>query len=429
MVRAIRLFAPESFLRVLLVDIVLISASFFVAGYPTLFLDPSLFFLDEGGAPRLVPVIVSMVLAMYFANLYGRKQAASRIFLLQQLSFSVGIALLSQAIAGYLNPDWILPKALTFAGVGLSLAAIFVWRLILAVIISRMAGARVVLMLGTSETVHRIALHIERSPELNYRVAGTLTSNPAGAVPPVIGTVADLRKTAIRLKPALIIAGFEDNRDRIPVADMLDLRFGGATIEEAGAACETICRLVSARDLRPSRTLFGDDFDPKEQFLFVLLADRLIAAALLALGAPFAALYSSFGAVFVSESCAGFRGRPFRSRQLRVSESGFAAGLARRLHLVDYPQLWNVVTGNMSMVGPRPERLGMARELERLLPVYEYRQNALPGITGWAQLHRTPNQQVIDSLAEVEYDLYYVRNQAPSLYAFILLHGLRRPAA
>jgi lipopolysaccharide/colanic/teichoic acid biosynthesis glycosyltransferase len=434
MVRAIRLFAPESFMRVLLIDIALIAASFFVAGYPALFLDPSIYFTEEGGAPRLAPIILSMVLAMYFADLYGRKPAASRILLLQQLSFAGGIALLSQALVAYLNPDWILPRMLTFAGVAVSIAAIFVWRLILAVIVSRMTGARAVLILGTGETVRRIARHIERNPELNYRIAGSLTGDSAGAVQPVLGPLADLSRVAVQLKPALIIASFADGRERMPVPDLLDLRFGGATIEEAGSACEIICRRVSARDLRPSRTLFGADFDPREKSLFVLIADRLIAAVLLILGAPFAALCALLEAVngrsaLATEMCAGFRGRPFQSRQLRVAGNGLAAALVNRLHLGDYPQLWNVITGKMSMVGPRPERLGTARELERLLPVYDYRQNTLPGITGWAQLHRPAGGSVIDSLGEVEYDLYYVRNQAPSLYAFILLHDLKRRAA
>jgi undecaprenyl-phosphate galactose phosphotransferase/putative colanic acid biosynthesis UDP-glucose lipid carrier transferase len=78
----------------------------------------------------------------------------------------------------------------------------------------------------------------------------------------------------------------------------------------------------------------------------------------------------------------------------------------------------------MSMVGPRPRRLGIARELNQLLPVDEYRQNARPGITGWAQINLSPND-MLDAIIEVEHDLYYLRNQSLSLYTYILLHGLR----
>ena len=216
---------------------------------------------------------------------------------------------------------------------------------------------------------------------------------------------------------------------------MLDLRFSGAAFEEAGTAYETVCRRVSARDLRPSRALFSEEFDAREQSLLIALADRLIAATLLVIGAPFALLCAALVRLhsgqpaFTAQRCAGFRGRAFRSFELRVPEQGRGASLARRLRLRCWPQLWNVLIGRMSMVGPRPECLGISRELERLLPIYDLRQNTKPGITGWAQLHLHPGDHAIDSLDEVEYDLYYTRNQAPSLYAFILLHELKARTA
>jgi lipopolysaccharide/colanic/teichoic acid biosynthesis glycosyltransferase len=128
--------------------------------------------------------------------------------------------------------------------------------------------------------------------------------------------------------------------------------------------------------------------------------------------------------VFTKEICTGYQGRPFVSRQLRIESSGALAAFARALHLDDWPQLWNVLSRRMSMVGPRPRRLAISRELSRILPVDEYRQNARPGITGWARINLEPGQ-LTDAIAEVEYDLYYVRNQSVSLYIYILLHGWR----
>ena len=215
MVRAIRLMAPQSFTRVVLADILFISASFYAAAYLTLFLDPLLFFFDEGGALSLAPVIVFMVLAMYFADLYGRGRWRP-VVLAQQLSLVGGIALLSEVLISYLNPDWALPKLFVLVGVLFSMASLFVWRLLLAVLNARMAGARRVLLLGSDETVHRIARHIERTPDLDYTVAGSLTAGESAAVPPVLGTIADLKETVSRVRPALIVAGFEDNRDHIP---------------------------------------------------------------------------------------------------------------------------------------------------------------------------------------------------------------------
>ncbi len=79
----------------------------------------------------------------------------------------------------------------------------------------------------------------------------------------------------------------------------------------------------------------------------------------------------------------------------------------------------------MSMVGPRPRKLAIAAELSRLLPLDEYRFNARPGITGWAQINLKKAGEPVDAIAEIEYDLYYIRNQSVSLYSYILLHGWR----
>src|SRR5205814_6156301 len=122
--------------------------------------------------------------------------------------------------------------------------------------------------------------------------------------------------------------------------------------------------------------------------------------------------------------CAGFKGRPLISYQLRIPDRGWLSAVTRKLPLEQFPQLWNVLIGRMSMVGPRPERAEIAAELTRMIPVYECRQNVKPGITGWAQLHARKDEPVRDTLKEFEYDLYYVKNHAPSLYAFILLNGI-----
>jgi lipopolysaccharide/colanic/teichoic acid biosynthesis glycosyltransferase len=162
----------------------------------------------------------------------------------------------------------------------------------------------------------------------------------------------------------------------------------------------------------------------------VFVTDLAVSSLLLIVGAPFALIYTALlrlsGSMPVlrKEVCTGYLGRPFVSRQLRVGSSGALAAFARALHLDDWPQLWNVLSGNMSMVGPRPRRLGIARELSRILPVDEYRQNARPGITGWARINMETGEPT-DAIAEVEYDLYYVRNQSVSLYIYILLHGWR----
>ena len=431
MIRAARVFVPTNSIRLAVIDALVIAAVFFLLVRLTVFMDPSLFFREEHGAIRLAPLIAIMLLAMYFSGLYERKRIESRIYLLQQLALAAGVALISQALVSYLYDRWMLPRNLALYGLLASILVLFGWRLLRDALLSRLEGTGTVLILGTGETGHRVARHIASHPALHLNVVGSLTNCPESGVLPVLGGVADLREVVHRLKPDMIVSGMAEGRDRMPVAEMVDLRYGGTRIEEAGAACELICRYVSARDLRPSRMLFSKDFDAKDVSLVVFLADKAASISLLVAGAPFALVYAVLllltgrRSVIGKETCAGFLGVAFVSRQFYVADAGLLAAIARSLHLENWPQLWNVLRGRMSMVGPRPRRFAIAMELNQVLPVYEYRQNAKPGITGWAQINLKQGVEATDAIAEVEYDLYYVRNQSFSLYTYILLHGLR----
>ena len=430
MIRDARVYGHHSAIRLAMADAAIVLTVFYLLVRWAVPMDASVYLLEEGEVYRLIPLVVILLLTMYFSGLYERKRIGSRIYLLQQLGLCAGVGLISQSLFSYINDRWSLPRFLAFYGLIASIVAIFLWRLLRDAMLGWVHGTGTVLILGTDKTALRIARHITRHTGLHLSVAGCLTSDPEHAAAPVLGKISEVREIARRIDPDLIVSGVVDSRDRMPIADMVDLRYSGCRIEEAGTACELICRHVSARDLRPSRMLFSKDFDAKDFTLAMFLLDTAAAALLLIAGAPFALLYAALlrmvdgKPVVVREICAGFQGQPFMSRRFRAKESGALASLGRALNLTVWPQLWNVCLRRMSMVGPRPRRLGIARELNHLLPIDEYRQNARPGITGWAQINLSPNEMA-DAIIEVEHDLYYLRNQSISLYTYILLHGLR----
>lgn len=432
MIRAARIFAPISTSRLAFVDALIATGVFVALVRWATSVDPWVYFFETEGAAHLAPLILILVSSMYFVGLYEHKRIESRIYLAQQLAVAGGVSLISQGVTSYIYEPWALPRDVSFYGLLCCILVLFLWRLLRDAILARLDGEGTILILGTDATAHRIAQFVSGHIAHHLKVAGTLTNRPERAVQPVLGGVANLRDVARSLRPDMIVSGLADARDVMPIAEMLDLRYAGTRIEEAGAACEVICRSVSARDLRPSRMLFSGDFDGGDPPLVFPTADILTSALLLVIGAPFALLYwlllqlSGRGPAIVKEACAGYQGRPFLSREFRVADSGGLAVLVRGLSLQHWPQLWNVLAGRMSMVGPRAQRLEMASELGRLLPVHEYRRNIQPGITGWAQINLTHNPELSDAIAEVEYDLYYVRNRSFRLYAYILLYGLRR---
>jgi hypothetical protein len=426
-----RLRSPAGFLPLAIADAALIVTSFVAAAYWTLLMDPYLYFYVEGGSGQLAPLVAVMIAAIYFADLYSRRSRVSRIYRAQQLSLVAGIALLFEAFLSWVNPDAILPRNLMFAGMALSMVVLFLWRLLLDAALQRFSGPRSVLLLGGGETLRELAVYLAAHPDLDFAITGSLSNAPGSAVAPVLGSMSDLRRIVREVKPDLIIAGIDENREQLPVGDLLDLRFSGATVEEAGAACELICHRVSVRDLRPSRVLFTRDFEPSSGQLLIPIADRVIASALLALELPLALLWAAILAlsgqrVIRRRACAGFRGARLTTRRFSVPEWGPLSALVKALRVDRYPDLWNVLAGRMSMVGPRPADIATDAEFSRAIPVYEYRRNARPGMASWADLHAEMNEPVPDALREIEYDLYYVHRQSPNLYGFRLLHGLKQ---
>jgi exopolysaccharide biosynthesis polyprenyl glycosylphosphotransferase len=174
------------------------------------------------------------------------------------------------------------------------------------------------------------------------------------------------------------------------------------------------------------------------------LSDAVLALSILVLSSPVLLLAAlairlrGDGPVFYVQTRAGRYGRPFRMLKLRTmrvdAEDGAArwaedadprrtpvGRLLRRTRIDELPQLWNVLVGDMSFVGPRPERPEFVSELERAIPYYAWRHVVRPGLTGWAQITYGYGASVEDARRKLEYDLYYIRHYSLGTDLFIVL--------
>jgi exopolysaccharide biosynthesis polyprenyl glycosylphosphotransferase len=169
----------------------------------------------------------------------------------------------------------------------------------------------------------------------------------------------------------------------------------------------------------------------------------LVLAAPLALMVMALIKLTSPGPVFYRQERVGQHGRPFtvlKFRSMRVdAEHGTGPVWAqkndtratpvgrflRRTRLDEIPQLWNALRGDMSMVGPRPERPGFVADLTKQIPFYGQRHVAKPGVTGWAQVKYTYGASVEDALQKLQYDLYYIKNMSVALDIFVMLQTVK----
>jgi sugar transferase (PEP-CTERM system associated) len=454
MTRIFRVFVPATAVVLLLSEILLITSAFIIAVYLSLDVDPWVNLIYDGGLVHLIPVLLTILLGMHFNDLYSQFYVKSRIVLLQQLCLVMGGAFLFQGLLSYVVPDVRVSAHVMALGSGLAVVAIYFWRVLFSAFAIRVMGRDTLLMVGGSPLLEDIASHLEDHPELGLAVAGYVddTHQPGDALRggKVLGTLPDLKEIVQATKPGRIVVGMSERRNRMPVADLLELRFAGNIIEEAATVFERVCGRVCLKELRPAQLIYSGELGPRPQNLVVqTVLNRVVAAVGLVVASPVMALtalavkFSSPGPILYRQVRVGLDDVPFtvyKFRSMRAdAEAATGAVLAskddprvtkvgkiiRKLRFDELPQLFNTLKGDMSIVGPRPERPEFVRYLSQKIPYYRQRHCVRPGITGWAQVNFKYGETMEDTMTKLEYDLYYIKNMSLSLDTYIIFHTIK----
>src|SRR5579884_1324335 len=455
MVRLFRVFIPASVLGLLISEAALIFSCYVVASFLLLDTDPQIFLLYDNGLWRIALVVACIMLALYFNDLYWQFRIRSKLLLVQQMCFVVGIAFLTQAMLTYLRrPEWTLTKWIMILGSGLALVALPAWRILYGTLIMHHAlGAQRLLFLGSSAVVRDIAQEILERPEFGLATIGYVDDVADGEkLPggPLLGPIANLSAVVEETRPDRIVVGMNDRRGRMPVHELLDLRFGGIAIEEAQRTYETVFGRVCVREVRPSQLIFTPELGPRRSGLIMQRVYSTIIGAVLSIVLlpffPVIALIiklSSPGPVLYRQQRVGLDGRVFTLYKFRSmyrdAEARTGAVWAtrddpritpvgrilRKLRIDELPQFFNVVRGEMAVVGPRPERPEFVATLSEQIPYYRQRHSVRPGITGWAQINHKYGDTFEDTIRKLEYDLYYIKNLAPTLDLYIMLQTFK----
>jgi len=265
----------------------------------------------------------------------------------------------------------------------------------------------------------------------------------------LLGKTKDLLLLTRELAPDLILVALSEMRRALPAEDLLECRLRGINVEEWPTFYEKQTGKILVANLRPSWLIFSDGFVKTDTTRMVKRAmDVALALAGLVVTLPVMALVacaiklSSKGPVLFRQERVGENGRifvlnKFRSMSLDAEVNGPVWAEARdprvtavgrwlrRTRLDELPQFWNVLVGDMSFVGPRPERPEFVGTLQRQIPFYMGRHSVKPGITGWAQVRHCYAASVEDSVEKLQYDLYYIKNLSPLLDLVILLSTLQ----
>jgi sugar transferase (PEP-CTERM system associated) len=380
----------------------------------------------------------------YYNDLYDLTVVHSSRELLIRLLQAAGAASILVALLYLVMPSLALSNGIFVSSLVIFLLAIIAWRLLF----NRLAyGSHLeerVLIVGTGATARMVARQIQSQHDFGYRVIGYIDDSPDrgnGVLnPATLGAAEDIPRIVDRYDVDRIVVGLSDRRGRLPISELLQAKLSGVRVEDATTTYERLTGKILIDDLKPSWLIFSDGFVISRWTRFSKRAiDLMLGSVGFVLASPFTLLTAlavyleSDGPVLYCQERVGEGGKrftvyKFRSMRVDAEPEGTpvwarekderitrVGRFIRVTRLDELPQLWNVLRGDMSFVGPRPERPFFVEQLEKEIPFYQQRHAVKPGVTGWAQIKYEYGSSIEDAMEKLRYDLYYIKHLSIAL--------------
>lgn len=401
---------------------------------------------------RFLMVTLVCQLALYYNDLYDQRASRARSAQLARAVRATGVALLGLALLFYLFPVLRVERGIGVLAAVLSLITMIVWRLALENTRTFNRPLERILVMGTGQQGLGLASEILRRPELQYKVVGFLDEkgggNSAGKTsvsPGIIGSVSQVEEIVEREGVDRVVISLSERRGVMPIRQLTSLKLQGLPVEDAHSVYERLTGRIMLEQLRPSWLILSEGFHKSRLSLATKRgADILVSLVLILLTLPIMAatalaiLLESGSPVLFRQERIGLGGQPFRIFKFRSMRQGSEKGtprwtadgdpritrvgqFIRKFRLDELPQLFNILRGEMSLIGPRPEVPYFCELLEREIPFFNQRHSVRPGLTGWAQVKYRYGATLEEAKVKFEYDLFYIKHLSFLLDAAILV--------
>ncbi len=405
-----------------------------------------------GRLPEVAFMSTTTLTAMIAVGVYGPDSLRSLRFAGARLLVAVSLAVLGLALVDFLLPGHTYWRSTLLYGMGLAILGLMLNRAITGALVGVSAFRRRVVVLGAGHRAQRLQALSER-PESGFAIVGFVGMGmraPKVANAVQRADIEDLSAHVAQLRATEVVLAIEERRNALPLKDLLRIKTLGVHVNDFSSFLERETGRVDLDTLNPSWLIFSDGFSSARALssvtkrLFDICASLLLMIGSLPVILLFALLVKldSPGPAFFRQTRVGLYGQPFtlvklRSMRLDAEANGAQwaqerdpritriGQLIRKLRIDELPQVWTVLKGDMSFVGPRPEVPRFVDDLEEKLPYYAERHIVKPGITGWAQINYPYGASIEDARHKLEYDLYYAKNYTPFLDLLILLQTLR----
>jgi sugar transferase (PEP-CTERM system associated) len=413
--------------------------------------------LADHGVAKAILVAVVYQACLYYADLYDLRAVRDRRELFVRLLQALGAASLILATVYLWFPTLIMGRGIFFIASLLVISVVVGWRFAFDWLASHAAPRERLLLVGTGPAAVSLARELfERRFELGVEIVGFVDVDPSRVGehvinPGVIGTIEDIPSIVRARSVDRVVVSLADARGKLPMEKLLEMKLDrGVAFDHLASVYEEYTGKIAVENLRPSWLIFSDGFRKtwimmaSKRLLDIVAAGvGLVIASPVMLAVALLVKLTSKGPVFYHQQRVGQHGRVFtvhKFRSMRVgaeAQTGAvwatpndgritpAGRFLRRTRLDELPQLWNVLVGDMSLVGPRPERPEFVSHLTRDIRFYGQRNVVRPGVTGWAQVCYTYGASVEDAMQKLQYDLFYIKNMSLALDLFIIFLTLK----
>jgi sugar transferase (PEP-CTERM system associated) len=393
--------------------------------------------------------------AFYLFDLYDFIVMHDRRELVLRLVQALGLAWIALALAFYAYPRLMLGRSISLIALPLAIALMVGWRIAIHWFLGHPDFGERILIVGSGNLAVEVARQVLNRPDAGYRIVGFVgtDSEQVGKSlinPRVIGMTNQLEEIVEREGVDRIVVAMGERRAQLPTDKLLKLSLSGdVSIEEGATFYERVTGRVSLDMIRPSWLIFtGRGRQVRLAAISRSMVHRSVALIGLLLSLPLGVLTSilikidSRGPVFYKQVRVGKNGRTFvltkfRSMKVDAEKDGpvwasktddrttRVGRIIRKIRIDEIPQFWNIVRGEMSFVGPRPERPHFVAQLAQEIPYYEQRHLIAPGLTGWAQIKYPYGASIEDARQKLQYDLFYIKNYSLLLDAIILFETIK----
>ena len=401
----------------------------------------------------LLSFALAIQTGMIAVGVYGTEALQSIRFAFARLLVAISLGVIFLSVMHFALPDLTLWRSNSLYAMGLAILLLLAVRLLLGSMLGGEAFKRRLVVLGAGNRANRIK-ELEQRKGAGFLVVGYIAMNDGAQVIPESinrSAIYNLADFVVRLGASEVVLALEERRNALPLSDLLRIKTTGVHVNEISTFLERETGRVDLDSVNPSWLIFSDGFSAGRRLSSIAkrLFDIFASSLLLLLTGPVILIASilvkldSKGPAFYRQQRVGLYGEEFWIVKLRtMRQDAEVSGQAvwaekddpritrlgywlRKLRIDELPQTWTVLKGEMSFVGPRPERRQFVEDLEQHLRYYAERHMVKPGITGWAQINYPYGASVEDSRNKLEYDLYYAKNYTPFLDLLILIQTLR----